>query len=638
MTIPVDRLHPRPKQLRIGEGRFELPPRSVIRLPVEDSRLRLAAERIGAALEGDDCELAIVVEAPQTRAQIEVRLEPERFTVPQAYTLEIDRTGASIVASDLAGSVYGMLTFAQLLATSLNAHSENRSSVDCVVIDDWPDFEHRGVLLDISRDRVPTMEWLYRWIDRLAGWKINQIQLYMEHTFAYRGHEEIWRHADPLTADEIRRLDAYCFERCIELVPNQNSFGHFHRWLVHEPYRALAECPEGVDHPFNDTPEPFSLCAVDPRALDLLADLYDQLLPNFTSELFNVGLDETFDLGLGRSADACRERGRERVYLDYLNAVNRLVEERGHRMQFWADILFENPSVIGELPPSVIPLAWGYEAHHPFEQQCEILAESRLDFYVCPGTSSWNSFAGRTTNAYENLCRAALCGGDRGASGYLITDWGDFGHMQPPSVSLPGLLIGAGCAWNTEVAADPRDLRKASPELLDLWAFAAPGSGLGELVLELGDTYRHSGAEIKNGSVLFFLLIFADESLNRPRYHALTLEGLESASAHLDSVLTDLAAIRSPDHEGEVTKRELTWVARILSLACRLGRERLVLGRDEPLANLPEQVRSELVEDLGPLVDEYRRLWLLRSRSGGLASSVRRLERLLELLGSDASA
>jgi len=615
-----------------------LPSRLGIRLPIEDSRLLTAAQRIRDALEGVDCELAVVSEASPTPAEIEVRLDPEQLATPQAYTLEIDRTGACIVASDLAGSVYGMLTLAQLLAASPEAPSENRISLDCVVIEDWPDFEHRGVLLDISRDRVPTMEWLYRWIDLLAGWKINQIQLYMEHTFAYRGHEEVWRHADPLTADEIRRLDAYCLERCIELVPNQNSFGHFHRWLVHEPYRALAECPEGVDHPFNETPEPFSLCAVDPRALDLLADLYDQLLPNFTSSLFNVGLDETFDLGLGRAAAACRERGRKRVYLDYLKAVDRLVELRAHRMQFWADILLENPSVIQELPPSVIPLVWGYEASHPFEEQCEILAESRLEFYVCPGTSSWNSFAGRTTNAYENLRRAALCGRDRGASGYLVTDWGDFGHMQPPSVSFPGLLVGAGCAWNSEVATDLRALRKASADLLDHWAFAAPGSGLGEIVLELGDTYRHCGTEIKNGSILFFLLIFAGESMNLPRYRALTREGLESASADIDSVLTNLSTIHPSGNEGEVAKRELTWVGRMLSLACRLGRERLALGRDEPVANLAVEVRSELVADLIQLLEEYRSLWLLRSRGGGLSSSVRRLERLLELLGSDTSA
>src|SRR5687768_18006604 len=46
-------------------------------------------------------------------------------------------------------------------------------------------------------------------------------------------------------------FDAYCAGRHVELVPNQNSFGHMHRWLVHEPYRKLAECPDGFEHPWN---------------------------------------------------------------------------------------------------------------------------------------------------------------------------------------------------------------------------------------------------------------------------------------------------------------------------------------------------------------------------------------------------
>lgn len=71
-------------------------------------------------------------------------------------------------------------------------------------------------MLDISRNKVPKMKTLYRLLDRLAEWKINQFQLYMEHTFAYSDHREVWADASPMTAEEIRDLDAYCRERFIE--------------------------------------------------------------------------------------------------------------------------------------------------------------------------------------------------------------------------------------------------------------------------------------------------------------------------------------------------------------------------------------------------------------------------------------
>ena len=65
-------------------------------------------------------------------------------------------------------------------------------------------------MLDISRDKVPTMETLCALVDRLASLKVNQVQLYTEHTFAYRHHGDVNAGASPLDADDIRSLDAFC--------------------------------------------------------------------------------------------------------------------------------------------------------------------------------------------------------------------------------------------------------------------------------------------------------------------------------------------------------------------------------------------------------------------------------------------
>src|SRR5439155_11282674 len=115
------------------------------------------------------------------------------------------------------------------------------------------------------------------------------------------GHEQVWRDASPMTAAEMKELDAYCKERFIELVPNQNSFGHMERWLKHDKYKPLAECPDGFMLPWGIHHEGgFTLNPTDPKSFALIEDLFDQLLPNFTSKQFNIGCDETFDLGLGK--------------------------------------------------------------------------------------------------------------------------------------------------------------------------------------------------------------------------------------------------------------------------------------------------------------------------------------------------
>jgi hexosaminidase len=86
------------------------------------------------------------------------------------------------------------------------------------------------------------MKTLCELVDLLVLFKFNQLQLYFEHTFAYSGHKIVWEGADPYHGHEMLALSEYCYHRGIALVPNQNSFGHFHRWLVHDrsdPARAF---------------------------------------------------------------------------------------------------------------------------------------------------------------------------------------------------------------------------------------------------------------------------------------------------------------------------------------------------------------------------------------------------------------
>ena len=114
----------------------------------------------------------------------------------QGYRLSVKAEGITIAGDDAAGAYYGAQTLAQLLQTY-------GKSLPLLVIEDYPDFPARGVMLDISRDKVPSMETLYGLIDWLATLKINQFQLYTEHTFAYRNHPTVWANASPITAEQI---------------------------------------------------------------------------------------------------------------------------------------------------------------------------------------------------------------------------------------------------------------------------------------------------------------------------------------------------------------------------------------------------------------------------------------------------
>jgi len=91
---------------------------------------------------------------------------------PQGYRIKIDSDGVGIEAGDQAGLYYAHVTIDQLARIHQGALPHG-------TVEDHPDILLRGVMLDISRDKVPRRVTLMALIDRLSSWKFNHVQLYI---------------------------------------------------------------------------------------------------------------------------------------------------------------------------------------------------------------------------------------------------------------------------------------------------------------------------------------------------------------------------------------------------------------------------------------------------------------------------
>ena len=605
-------LLPNPQQISMQDGGYNIPNGKFILLDSPNpGALRFTASRLQTALKefaGVEWDIVASTVVPHARVGVFLSLAAGATQHPQGYNLTITSEAIYIVASTPTGLFYAMMTLNQLL-------QQYGRSLPAVRIVDWPDFPNRGLMLDISRNKVPTMETLYNLVDMLASWKINQIQLYTEHTFAYQRHPKVWAQASPMTGAEILALDAYCQKRFIELVPNQNSFGHLHHWLEIEEYTHLAEAPEGAETPWGFFREgPFSLAPLLPESLDLVRDMFDELLPHFSSPQFNVGLDETYDIGQGKSKEAVDELGVGRIYLDYLLKIYREVKARGLTMQFWGDIIVHHPDLVRELPHDVIALEWGYDAAHPFDEHGAIFADSGVPFYVCPGTSTWNTLVGRTDNAITNLLSAAENGRKHGAIGYLNTEWGDRGHWQPLPANYLGFGYGAAVSWATDANRD-LDI----PATISYYAFGDSSGAMGRFVYEMGNIYQIPGIILHNSSVLFHILQTSPDDLDRIKEYAegeLDLEKYQQTSAAIDQIMGRLSDNDMQVADANLIKQEFTWAADMLRHACQ--RLAWLLG---------EEIETQsLLKDAERLIAEYEVIWHARNRPGGFSDSVGRME------------
>ncbi|MCC6907448.1 MAG: family 20 glycosylhydrolase [Phycisphaerales bacterium] len=622
MTAPLP-LIPTPRRMRLTGG--------PVALRDDALALHLTGCEMIDVREARDAARWSLVDSPR-EADVVVRvteagIDP-RSIRGQSYRLEIGRPGngrrsfARIEAPGVSGARYGLATLRQVVRCARLGWTVRE-----MVIEDEPSFGIRGVMLDLSRDRVPTMEMLREFVQQLAALKVNHLQLYMEHTFAYAGHEEVWRDASPVTAAQLQSISALCAACGIELAANQNCFGHLTRWLELPRYAHLAETHgEWVfDNGQVRVPRsgPFSLCPTDPASLALVDDLLGQLLPCVRCPRVNIGCDETFDVGTGRSRDAVTQRGRAAIYAEYVNAVAAIA--RRHlaphvdapvQPMFWADIALREPAALDLLDDDLVALVWGYEPDAAFDRWCRAIRESKHGdraIWMCPGTSAWRSITGRTAERRGNLIAAARAGLTHGATGFLITEWGDHGHRQQWPIALNALADGAAVAWNAD-AAEAFDARAASVHLMD----DAMGQ-LGPWIDALGDL----DAPLRDGShaprILNASAMFVDlhESLSVEPHFGGSVEAWQAASARWRELGESMPRI-----EDEQIRAELEHTLAV----CRLAIDRALLRRGAAASavDLARQVRD--------VVDEHRRLWLARSREGGLADSCRYYERIAEEL------
>lgn len=549
----------------------------------------------------------------------------------QGYEVHVTADRAVLAHRDEAGRRYGEQTIRQLRAAD--------HTLPAADIRDHPDIATRGVMLDVSRDRVPTRATLQRLVELVATARYNQLQLYVEHTYAYRHHAQVWRDASPITPDDLRWLDQLCAGHGIELVANQNCFGHMGRWLAHRSYRQRAECPDGIEVARGLRLPPGVLAPTASNA-EFAIGLVREQMEALTSRTANIGCDETFELGRGASAQRVADVGLATVYGEHLARLVHPLLADGCAVQFWADVLARHPAAADLLPPGdLTPIVWNYDAPdapaptvHP--RVAAILDEIGIDLHattdfasrlaelpptapapwVAAGTSSWNSLIGRLDNARANLLDAATTAVAAGVTGLVVTDWGDGGHHHPPSISDPALLYGGALAW---CVATNHDLD--IPEAVNRHVALDPTGIIGRVLDEIGSLHARTGLVARNVSPLVAALFPQEPHITSGTPDPDAIDGIIAA---LDRAQQDLTRAQPAAADGGTIVAELD-VA--IGLARHGARRLAATARSEALD------RRVMHDDLSSLCRRYEEVWNLRSRPGGRADSLAHLTRTLDL-------
>jgi len=521
----------------------------------------------------------------------------------QAYKLTISHNYIRLEATTSAGLFYATQSLKQLYRSAFIDHPGESITIPCMAITDWPNFKIRAWQDDISRGPIVSMDYLKRIIPLMAEYKLNAFSLYTEHTFKTQCHPDI-APTDAFTTEEIKELEAYCKPYHIQIMGNQQCFGHFEEILCNPFYSDLADTPWNLNPAKEET-------------YKFLEDHLKEVAKAYKSPYFNINCDETESLGQGYAQPYVDSVDATTAYYQHINRVNRILRPYRKRVMIWGDIADKHPEILEHLDKDIALIAWSYVPLDNFEDFLKPYVASGRNYYIAPGVSLSERVWPKHYDFPANITYLCRDGYRFGALGVINTCWDDFGESLT-NCAIYGLVMGAEMSWNpiknTEPAAAKNEAKQRQIEKnFSLHYFGTlnvePLKHLDQL--SMLTQHDHLG---KFSAMTEPVAVF---------YPALVGDSVQSLNDSLINVLKELGKVLDADRKtlkqnvdifdnALYAVRRMTWCAQRNVTRCQLYRT-YNDPSEENIAESKRMIRG-LIAELHKLKQTYINVWNIESR------------------------
>ncbi len=534
----------------------------------------------------------------------------------EEYALEITKKKITIYASTPKGVYYGLLTLKDL--------KDEYGEVKEQYIQDEPELKIRGFQIDISRNKVPKKETIFKVIDLLSQLRYNHLELYVEgFSFEYKSQPFVYHDKNYITVEEFLDIQHYANQHFIDLVPSENGFGHMSEWLKVDQYKHLA-ISDDLFEIWGSKRTSSTLDPTNERSLSLVRQLYKDMIPYANSKYFNMNFDEPYELGFNKTKEVCDKLGKETVFVNYFNALAETVKQYGKTPLLWGDFLIHNPKAIKQLDKEAILIDWGYTYDYPFLEHAKMLSSQKRKFMLAPGTSSWSTAASKYLEMQYSVDHAVSAALKYDALGVLLTDWGDFGHLQYFMFSIPGIIYASSKMWHEKCVS----MYELKEEVQNYFK----DDFIGQIVLELSmyqlqeKTYKGYSTKLFNPIIQAELVQtekdpiaeFKKRCLNQ-KMNYYEIVGTEAFLKYLDE---KLSFVKIKNEYTEKLSNTLILLKALVNV------QKYIQSKDFNLLN-------EINQELEKYLENHKSIWLKDNKKDGYelsASRIKRLENSLILL------
>ena len=311
-----------------------------------------------------------------------VVIDTDKSLPKEGYTLTVTPKQISIKAADYNGALYALQTLRQLLPNEVESSELVKRDwlVPAVTITDAPQYQWRGLMLDVSRHFFPK-EYILKTLDRMAMLKLNTFHFHLVDNEGWRieikkypkltevgawrvdQEDKLWDErtpnpanafANPATApkkyggfytqEDIKEIVAYATARGITVIPEIEMPAHAMSAIAAYPELSCHKRPIGVPSgavwPITDI-----YCAGQEETFDFIEEVLTEVLALFPSQYIHVGGDEATHTEWER-CPKCQLRMKEHQLKNvhqlqsyFIRRIDDFLTSKGRTLVGWDEIM-----------------------------------------------------------------------------------------------------------------------------------------------------------------------------------------------------------------------------------------------------------------------------------------------------------
>jgi len=342
-------------------------------------------------------------------------------------------------------------------------------------ITEKPNFDFNGTMLDVSRNGVLKVPVIKQFIRYMALMGLNGLMMYTEDIYEVDEQPYFGYMRGRYTASEMKECDDYADLFGIEMIPCIQTLGHLQQALK---WGYAADIKDHAD----------ILLAGEPKTYAFIEQMITSASSMFRSKRIHIGMDEAFQVGLGKYLKLNGMQDRFQIMNDHVSQVLAITERLGLKPMIWSDMYFNllandyqgalynvdadfSDDNMSRIPRGVQFVYWDYGRRD--EEGYERIFEKHLKLGSKPifagGIHMWNSISpnnGKTWMTSQPALRAAK---SKGIREVIATAWGDNGNETNHLVILAGLQLFAEHGYGDIVNDDHLARRLATCTGMDLF-------------------------------------------------------------------------------------------------------------------------------------------------------------------------